>query len=140
MNQPAPIKSRQSSGQKLALIVDDNDLIRSTLKMLLSDMGYESIEAPNGYEGVINYWCFESRIDFVLLDFEMPVMDGLRALKDLILINPDVKVIMATGSLDGTLKQKIKAIKDIPIIKKPFNFTELKKTIKEFSQTINPRI
>jgi len=132
MNQSPPAKSKQPSSQKLVLIVDDNDLIRSTLRMLLSDMGYESIEAPNGYEGVINYWCFESRISFVLLDLEMPVLDGLSTLKDLILINPDVKVVMVTGSLDGTLKQKIKAIKNIPIIKKPFNFTELEKVINEF--------
>ncbi|HAM52054.1 MAG TPA: fused response regulator/phosphatase, partial [Nitrospiraceae bacterium] len=64
MNQPAKV-----------LIVDDEELIRLNLRMLLEDLGYSVIEAANGREGLD---AFDREVpDLILADLRMPVMDGL---------------------------------------------------------------
>ncbi len=78
------------------LIVDDNIIIRKFLKTLLMQAGYTIIaEAANGQAAVELYK--KHLPDIVLLDITMPIMNGLDALKQIISINPNAKVIMATA-------------------------------------------
>lgn len=58
----------------LALIVDDDVMLRLSMGAALTKAGFEVIEAVNGQEALI---CFKSNmIDLVLLDIMMPVMNG----------------------------------------------------------------
>jgi two-component system, sensor histidine kinase and response regulator len=70
MSDPVSVKS--------ILVVDDNDLNRRLVKMTLSKLGYDIIEAENGVMAleVIG----ERHIDLVLLDVSMPEMDGIEVL------------------------------------------------------------
>ena len=62
---------------KLALIVDDSDLQRDVLNHLLVEQGYKVISANNGLAGVEKYIKYQP--DLVLMDINMPVMDGYQA-------------------------------------------------------------
>ena len=63
------------------LVVEDNKTGRVLLRDVLTHAGYEVIEAVNGAEGVKA--AREQMPDLVLMDMQMPVMDGLNALKAL---------------------------------------------------------
>ena len=65
-----------------ALIVDDSRFVRSYLRGLLEKKGIECEEAGNGMAGLD---CLRSRTDFdlVLLDWNMPVMNGLETLRQI---------------------------------------------------------
>lgn len=87
----------QDSGVKKILVVDDNDLSRSLLDDILTQSGYRVSMAANGAEGV--RMAQEEQPDLVLMDIQMPVMNGLEAGR-LLRSDPQTKrlVILALSS------------------------------------------
>ena len=105
-------------------MVDDSKMSRKMLRAILEEAGYSIIaEATNGAEAVEAYK--EHKPDLVTLDITMPVMDGIEALKQLLVINPDVKAIMITAA--GQQSKLIKALKigAKKFITKPFEKEEI---------------
>jgi two-component system chemotaxis response regulator CheY len=84
-----------------ALIVDDSSFIREYLKHLLHRMGVACEEAVNGSHALTVLAEAES-FDLMLLDVNMPVMDGLECVKALrdARLGPDMKVMMVTTEAD----------------------------------------
>ncbi len=76
------------------LVVDDAAFMRMRCKKLLSQSGFEVIEAATGAQAVEVYK--EDRPDVVLLDITMPDMDGLTALKELKKFDPEAKIAMVS--------------------------------------------
>ena len=106
------------------MLVDDARLTRSLLKSILSKNGYEVVsEAGTGVEAVQKYT--ELRSDVIVMDVCMPEMDGMVALKEIIKIDPDARVLMcsAVGQqevIDEALTSGARAY-----ITKPFNVDSL---------------
>src|SRR5579859_5385983 len=69
--------------------------MRMRCSKLLTDNGYDVVEAENGLDAIAKYK--ESRPDAVLLDITMPEMDGLTALKEIRKLDPEAVVVMVTG-------------------------------------------
>ncbi len=82
------------------LVIDDEESVRIWLKGLLVSLGCEVVgEAKNGQEGVELFK--RERPDLVLLDLEMPVMNGDEALDHIIIEDPDAYVIILTSVSDA---------------------------------------
>ncbi len=79
------------------LVVDDEVLVRDIAKQTLELYGYTVTEAIDGTEAVAKYATQRSTIKIVLTDINMPVMDGYATIRALRKINPDVKIIAASG-------------------------------------------
>jgi two-component system chemotaxis response regulator CheY len=77
------------------MVVDDAAFMRQRCSQMLSQNGYQVIEAGSGTEAVAKYK--ERKPDGVLLDITMPDMDGLSALKELIALDGNAKVSMVTA-------------------------------------------
>ena len=77
------------------LVVDDAAFMRMRCVKLLSENGWETVEATNGVEAVEMYQ--HERPDGVLMDITMPEMDGLQALKAILAIDPKARVAMVTA-------------------------------------------
>lgn len=94
---------------KRVLVVDDSALCRKMVIRLLRSMSYECVEASNGLDGAkklsalngvkpVKPMSNQQRIDFVLLDFEMPLMDGPTACKLMREQGYTLPIIGLTGS------------------------------------------
>ncbi|MGG3930759.1 response regulator [Schinkia azotoformans] len=77
------------------LIVDDSLFMRRHLRNILIESNYrEIIEAENGMDAIHKYKIYSPEI--VLMDITMPVLNGMDALKEIINIDPQAKVIICS--------------------------------------------
>ena len=77
------------------MIVDDAQFMRMRVTKLLTEHGYEVIEAEDGEEAVQTYR--SAQPDVVLMDITMPRKDGLVALSEIRDFDPQARVIMLTA-------------------------------------------
>ncbi|MDD5456608.1 MAG: response regulator [Candidatus Margulisbacteria bacterium] len=77
------------------LVVDDAELVRMRVTYILKNLNHEIIEADNGVMAVELFKL--KKPDLTILDITMPLKDGIEALKEIIQINKQAKVIMLTN-------------------------------------------
>ena len=124
-------------GQGTILVIDDEEIIRATVSLLLENMGYTVLLAENGLEGVNIYKDKWKTIDLILLDMIMPVMNGREAFEEILTINPEAKVIMASGFARNADMANMVGKGLGGFIMKPFNRVELSKLIHDIRQRIS---
>ncbi len=100
------------------LVVDDEDIVRTSCNRALTPEGYEVKMARNGLDGL--KMASEEHFDLVLTDLKMPDMDGIEVLRKIKEQWPGVEVIIITGY--QTVDTAVKAIKlgAFDYIEKPF--------------------
>lgn len=113
-----------------ALIVDDSTFIRRYLKQLLHSMRATCEEATNGREA-LDRLCAGEAFDLMLLDVNMPVMDGLTCVRTLTeaKLKTSMKVMMVTTEADNACI--IQALDDgaDEFLMKPFTFENLREKL-----------
>jgi two-component system, cell cycle sensor histidine kinase and response regulator CckA len=118
-------------GSETVLFVDDEDMIIEVAGELFEQLGYKVLTAGNGREAIATYEKNMEQIDIVLLDMIMPDMSGGETYDKLKEINPDIKVLLASGySMNGTATE----IMDrgcSGFIQKPFKMKELSQKLRE---------
>ena len=98
--------SAKGKGSARILIVDDEKSVKESTAALLRGKGYKVVTAKDGGEAVEYYAKSWEHIDLVILDMNMPVMNGRDTFVAMRKINPDVKAILATGySLDNNAQE-----------------------------------
>lgn len=110
------------------LIVDDSKTSRKILRNLLEEKAHEIIgEATNGEEAIRLYE--ELNPDAVTMDITMPIMDGIEALRQIMVGDKDAKVIMVTAA--GQKSKMVDALKygAAEFLTKPFESKEISDVI-----------
>lgn len=118
-------------GTETILIVDDEDLIRELGQRFLSRAGYTALAAGNGREALEIYRNKKQEIALVILDLIMPQMGGIECLEKLLQIEPNAKVIIASGHLpDGNVRESL--LRNAKgFVRKPYNLEEILKVTRE---------
>lgn len=105
------------------LIVDDDEMVRLTLKVLVSSLGYTCLVAENGQQA-LNI-LDGTEIDLVLSDVVMPKMDGLELLEQVKKEHTKTDVIIATGYSERASYADVIKAGAMDFIKKPIDQAEL---------------
>ena len=84
-------------GGETILVVEDEPHIRELGEELLQEFGYKVLTSPDGKSALDLYAGKARDIDLVILDLIMPGMGGRRCLEEIIKINPEAKVLIASG-------------------------------------------
>ncbi|HZY03267.1 MAG TPA: response regulator [Anaeromyxobacteraceae bacterium] len=100
------------------LIADDDRLIRAMLRDLLADLGHEVVEAENGEEAVAR--AERERPDALILDFLMPRLSGLDALKRLRSRGHHLPAVLLTAITDSSVRAVSAGEAPDAILEKPF--------------------
>lgn len=116
------------------LLVDDEAHIRKFVGLLLKQLGPVSIvEASNGQEAIARYQ--QERPDLVLMDVNMPVLDGIGALRTLREIDPEVIVIMLTSLASRQIVEEAADLGAVNYVRKDTPKDELLRTLRETIHT-----
>lgn len=112
-------------GHGRILVIDDEKIIRETTTEILNQLGYEALVAENGATGLELFKKERENIDLVLLDMIMPKMNGHECFQKMKEIDPEVKVILASGfSQEDDIEEMInKGL--CGFIQKPYLVTDL---------------
>jgi CheY-like chemotaxis protein len=85
------------AGHPVALVVDDEQSVRTTARAMLEDDGYRVIDGVDGVEGVELFRAHHAGLAVVLLDMSMPRMGGEEAFRQMQAIDPSVPVVLMSG-------------------------------------------
>jgi DNA-binding NtrC family response regulator len=122
---------KQEGPMKTVLIVEDEAIVRDSLRDWLTDSGYAVKVAREGYEAlrIIE----KEDFDMVLLDLRLPGKDGLQVLREARLRKPDLKgVIITAYPTVGTALEAMK-LGAVDFLTKPLDLTRLESLIQEKS-------
>jgi CheY-like chemotaxis protein len=109
------------------LLIDDDDLIQSSVQAILEFLGYAAVKiAPSG-EAALALLEAGFEPDLVILDMNMPGLGGIGTLPRLRALRPEVPVLLATGRVDQTALTLASAHPGVTLLAKPFGLRELQK-------------
>jgi two-component system, cell cycle sensor histidine kinase and response regulator CckA len=118
-------------GDETILFVDDEAMIIDVARDMLEILGYKVIIAQNGLDAVNIYAQRKDEIDLVIQDMVMPGMNGAQTFQALKKINPEVKVILASGYV---MNKQIAAVMEQgcrAFMQKPFRLEDLSRKVRE---------
>jgi CheY-like chemotaxis protein len=107
---------------KRILIVDDEPCLREIFTMLFERNGWEVVTANDGAEGVFKFRKAEVPFDGVLSDYQMPRMNGVLMLQEILKLDPNVTVTLASADPPEIKRYLPDTVK---VIRKPFSNQEL---------------
>jgi PAS domain S-box-containing protein len=107
------------------LVVDDDELILLSVAPMLKLLGHEVHTAQSGLEAVAR---FEAglEVDLVILDMNMPELNGSQTLIRLLALRPGQKVVMASGYSDQDIAPLLETYPNVTSIQKPFSLDEIR--------------
>ncbi|MDA8171780.1 MAG: response regulator [Nitrospiraceae bacterium] len=115
--------------RKHILLVDDKrDVLQPLAEGLQASGEFEVLTAENGRKA-LEIFRAGHRIDFLVTDIEMPVMDGVELLARIKKDYPSIPAIVLTGHITHKIKEQLKAIGDYVCMQKPVSFWELRRKI-----------
>ncbi len=117
-----------------ALIVDDEEGIRKTLGMVLSEKGYQVFTAADGQAGL--RITEETRPEILVLDIRLPGMDGLEVLRQVRAKSVPITVIMITAFQDMETTVQAMKLGAYEYIHKPIDLVEFETAIDKIAETI----
>ncbi|MBA7540020.1 Sporulation initiation phosphotransferase F [subsurface metagenome] len=115
--------------------MDDEEPVRSVLSEMLGSIGYKISLAEDGAEAVELYSKAKASnrpFDVVFMDLTVPGgMGGKEAVKVLLEIDPDVKVIVTSGYSNDPVMADYKSFGFAGVVAKPFKLEDLSETLKD---------
>lgn len=122
----APAEQQLPRGQgETILVVDDEQTIRDITQQTLQTFGYRVLVAADGAEAVTLYAQFRQSVALVLTDMMMPVMDGPATIKVLLNMNPELKIIAASGIATNDAVARASALGVRNFVGKPYTAESL---------------
>lgn len=92
-----------SNSKPLILLVEDEELLRAGVQEMLELQDYDVVTAQNGRLALA--CLYEHPVDLIITDLVMPQMDGIDFVEQLRKINPDVPVIVVSGSTRNIMQR-----------------------------------
>ncbi len=118
-------------GRGVVLLVEDEDLVRTSARQLLEVMGWQVLEARDGREGVEVFVKERQRISVVMLDMEMPHLRGVDCLREMQRIDPMVRAILCSGYTRDGGSAEMRAAGFKAQVAKPYRLAELDQALDE---------
>ncbi|KAB2951842.1 response regulator [Heliorestis acidaminivorans] len=125
---------RDKSEDKMILVVDDQQGVRSLLQIIFQEAGYKVMMASNGLQAVDIVEKYHPPI--VLMDVRMPGLDGFQSMLRMVKVSPYIKVILMTAYTDESLVQRALHEGAVDCLTKPFDVYIVSERVEKLWQSI----
>ena len=126
---PPEPEERLPRGTGRIIVVDDEEIARTTIQGMLSEIGYSVSTATSGPEAIEMFTSTKEPFDLLVLDMVMPQMDGAETLRRIRDINDNVKVVVISGFMDSACISGLSGLEVSSFLRKPFTFMSLARAV-----------
>jgi PAS domain S-box-containing protein len=138
-NQPPDYSDKETSvipqGHWKIMVMDDDEMVRNIAKAMLTRLGYDTELSADGKEAIDIYkrdMASDTQADIIIMDLTIPGgMGGEEAVKEILTINPDAKILVSSGYSNDPIMANYKDYGFFGAIVKPYQMQELNKIIRE---------
>jgi two-component system cell cycle sensor histidine kinase/response regulator CckA len=123
--------TKNADSKETILWVDDEEIALKVWSLMLQKLGYTVLRARHGYEALELFEDNKNRISLVILDMRMPGMNGCEVYDRLKEIQPETKIIIASGYIDQYSIEELSKRDFNGYIEKPFKLKELSDKIED---------
>ncbi len=116
-------------GKGTILLVDDEESLIALGARMLEHLGFTVLTATDGLQAVDLYRERGEEIDLVLMDLTMPRMDGVEAFGELRRLNPEVRVVLASGYSHENMTSRLQGKRLDGALQKPYTLATLREAI-----------
>jgi CheY-like chemotaxis protein len=131
LENPANLPVDQSRGIETIVLVEDETSVRRMLREVLSTAGYRVWEAENGAEAIAQWGSALAKVDLVVTDIVMPVMNGLKLAEELRHRIPGLRFIFMSGHSEDIINGQTAPHTPPDILQKPFAPDVLVRKVRE---------
>jgi two-component system cell cycle sensor histidine kinase/response regulator CckA len=117
-------------GYETVLLVDDEQSVREVVQAMLTFRGYQVVEAVDGTEAVERFQAANGTVNLVLLDIQMPRMNGWDTMEKIHELDPRVPVLLLSGGDSDPPGDGSSLTRAAGVLKKPFASPELLRAIR----------
>ena len=118
-------------GAETILLVDDDDRIRDLAREIIEMWGYKVLSASSGEEALKTFAAHRGEISLIILDLIMPGMGGKRCLEEILRIDPDSRVLLASGYSSNGFTPYDTGTGPRGFISKPYNSKDMLAAIRK---------
>lgn len=120
-------REHAAAARSTVLVVDDDERIREVMVEALATRQRDVLAAASGEEAL--EIVKKTSVDLVLLDLQMPGLDGVETFRELQRLRPGVPVVIVTGYPDSALMAQALEIGPFTMISKPVDYTQIRKIV-----------
>lgn len=117
------------TGTETILFVEDEEMLKDVITTTLKEKGYTVLTASDGIEAVELFMKYQNEVSLVLSDLGLPRLGGWEACVTMREINARVRVVVASGFIEPTLREEI-AKSGGGIVQKPYEPSEVLRTVR----------
>lgn len=117
-------------GSGTILVVDDEVAVRKTVARMLELMGFTTLQAVDGEEGIDVFRAHAADIELVMLDLSMPKMDGEQTFAEMRRIREDVRVVLMSGFNQQEAIARFTGKGLACFVQKPFTMDALRESVR----------
>jgi PAS domain S-box-containing protein len=128
---PAPVITGLWRGSGTILLIEDEPGVREMSALMLKELGFEVLVAEDGQHGVDAFKQNCHKISAVILDWNMPRLNGEEAFTQIRAIDPTARVLLASGYSELEAIKKFKGRGLSGFLQKPYRFTDLITKLRE---------
>lgn len=125
-----PREKATAQGTETILVVDDEEAILELAREVLERFGYLTMTAASGEEALDKFTAAEGSIDLIIMDLGMPGMGGLACLKRLRELDPEVRVVIASGYAMTQQANLALEAGAVDFVNKPYRLNEMVEKIR----------
>jgi len=118
-------------GSETILLADDEEILRDLGTNILENFGYHVLVAGDGQGALEMYKAHRGSISLVLLDLNMPKLDGVSCMTEILKLDPHARVLIATGLLEYVTDETVMNRGASGFVSKPYSTRKLLSQVRE---------